>query len=368
MLPAIIQPNGPKALILGPCSAETEQQLLTLADQMKPLQPDLVRAGLWKPRTRPGSFEGVGERAIEWMNALQQDYGYKICTEVANAQHVEIALRAGFDALWIGARTSVNPFYVSEIAQALSGVKLPIMVKNPMNPDLYLWLGAIERLLHAGIERIAAIHRGFSFYGNSIYRNIPRWQIAIELKRKLPELQMLVDISHIGGKPEYLLEIAQIAMDLNFDGIMAELHPDPPNAWSDAEQQVTPAFFQSNILEQLIFRKAESKNAMFNEVIHNLRSQIDQIDLRVLELIARRMQITEAIARQKALENVSIFQPERWEEIVHQLLQQGKINDLSEEFVMALIEAIHIESIHHQSRQMNQQTTQTLVDQLPDQV
>lgn len=353
MLPAIIKSKDEKALIIGPCSAESEQQLLKLAPQIKSMNPDLVRAGLWKPRTRPGGFEGLGERAVEWMNMLQSDFGFKICTEVANVQHVEIALKAGFDALWIGARTTVNPFYVSEIANSLKGVDVPVLVKNPMNPDLFLWLGAIERFLDSGLKRLAAIHRGFSFYGNSVYRNIPRWQIPIELKRRMPELQLLVDISHIGGHPHYLLEIAQIAMDLNYDGIMAEVHPNPENAWSDAGQQVSPDYFKRHILDKIILRKKASSSPLFNEQIALLRRQIDQIDLQVLDLLAKRMKLTEVIADHKKIENVSIFQPERWDVIIEQLLQQGKTQDLSEEFIFALTEAIHIESIQHQSRKMN---------------
>ncbi|MCC6752644.1 MAG: bifunctional 3-deoxy-7-phosphoheptulonate synthase/chorismate mutase type II [Saprospiraceae bacterium] len=344
---------GVKALILGPCSAESEAQMRQVALEIREMRPDFIRAGLWKPRTRPGHFEGMGERAIPWMQQIQREFGLKICTEVANARHVEAVLKAGFDAVWIGARTSVNPFYVGEIAEALSGVDIPVMVKNPINPDVHLWQGAIERVLRAGIEHVAAIHRGFSFYGNAVYRNVPRWQIPIELKRRLPDLQMIADISHIGGRPEYLLEIAQIAYDLNFDGLMAELHPDPTQARSDADQQVTPAYFRDQILSQLVERRASSEDCEFNTAVEKIRVGIDQVDSEILRLISHRMELAEQIGRVKKKFGVSIFQPPRWEEIVQRLLEDGRELVLSEEFIFSLIEAIHIESIQRQSKQMN---------------
>lgn len=350
---AVVKEEGSKIMILGPCSAESEQQMLSVAAQIKHLNPDYVRAGLWKPRTRPGSFEGYGIEAIPWLKSVQNQYGLKVCTEVANTQHVEIALAAGLDAIWIGARTTVNPFYVHEIAAALKGVDIPVFVKNPMNPDLHLWQGAIERIMNAGINRIAAIHRGFSFYGNSIYRNVPRWQIPIELMRRLPGIQMIADISHIGGRPGILREIAQIAFDLNYDGIMAEVHPDPANALSDAEQQVTPQFFAGQILSQLIFRKGFSQDDAYNQKLNLIRREIDQVDLEIVRLLARRMLLAEDIGIQKKIQGVSIFQPERWEQIVARLLEEGKALNLSEEFIFSLIEAIHIESIQHQSYHMN---------------
>ncbi|MBK9107842.1 MAG: bifunctional 3-deoxy-7-phosphoheptulonate synthase/chorismate mutase type II [Saprospiraceae bacterium] len=350
---AVVKEEGSKIMILGPCSAESEQQMLSVAAQLKHLNPDYVRAGLWKPRTRPGSFEGFGTNAIAWLKAVQRQFGLKVCTEVANTQHVEIALKAGIDAIWIGARTTVNPFYVHEIASVLKGVDIPVFVKNPMNPDLHLWQGAIERILNVGIQRIAAIHRGFSFYGNSIYRNVPRWQIPIELMRRLPGIQMIADISHIGGHPGILREIAQIAFDLNYDGIMAEVHPDPLKALSDAEQQVTPLFFEEQILNQLIFRKGFSHDDGFNQKLNHIRREIDAVDSEIVRLLARRMLLAEDIGIQKKIRGVSIFQPDRWEQIVARLLEEGKILNLSEEFIFSLIEAIHIESIQHQSYQMN---------------
>lgn len=350
---AVDKEGSAKIMILGPCSAESEQQMMEVASQLKALNPDYIRAGLWKPRTRPGSFEGFGMSAIPWLNAIQQEFGFKVCTEVANSQHVELALNAGLDALWIGARTSVNPFYVEEIASALRGVDIPVFIKNPMNPDLHLWQGAIERILNAGIQKIAAIHRGFSFYGNSIYRNVPRWQIPIELMRRMPGIQMIADISHIGGHTGILREIAQIAFDLNYDGIMAEVHPDPAKALSDAEQQVTPHFFKEQILDKLILRKGFSNDELYNQRVNHIRNEIDEVDLKIVRLLAQRMLLAEDIGAQKKRQGVSIFQPERWDQIVSRLLEEAKSLNLSEEFIFSLIEAIHIESILHQSHRMN---------------
>lgn len=351
--PAIEKLQDKSVLILGPCSAESPTQLVELAQRSLDLKPDLIRAGIWKPRTRPGHFQGYGEKAIPWLMEIKKEFGFKICTEVATFQHVEIALKAGFDALWIGARTTVNPFYVQEISDALKGVDIPVLIKNPINPDLYLWLGAIERFLQSGISRLAAIHRGFSFYGNSIYRNVPRWQIPIELRRRLPDLQMLVDISHISGTPSHLLEIAQIACDLNYDGFMVEVHPDPQNALSDAEQQVTPEFLQRDILDKLIHRKPSTEDVHFNNQITGIRNEIDEIDEYIIRLLAKRMRLAENIGLEKKLNQIAIFQPRRWDEIIRRLLEIGKQESLSEEFIFSLIEAIHIESIQHQSRKMN---------------
>ena len=342
-----------KLLILGPCSAESEAQLLQLGNDLLQFKPDFIRAGIWKPRTRPGHFQGFGEQAIEWMLALKKTYGFKICTEVATANHVELVSNAGFDAVWIGARTTVNPFYVQEIAEALKGAEMDVFVKNPINPDLFLWLGAIERIQQVGIKSVAAIHRGFSFYGNSVYRNIPRWQIPIELKRRLPDLCLLADISHISGKPENLLEIAQIAMDLNYDGLMAEIHPNPSKALSDADQQVTPAYVKKEIADKIILRSVQTSDSKFNRNIKSIRSEIDQIDEKILSLLSERMALAEHIGLNKKEINISIFQPDRWDEIVERFLHFGKAMNLSEEFIFSLIEAIHIESIQHQSIKMN---------------
>lgn len=351
--PAVNTTSHKKALILGPCSAESHHQLETIIQQSESLRPDYIRAGVWKPRTRPGHFQGIGESALDWFVELKQRYKVKFCTEVANTEHVEACLKAGVDALWIGARTTVNPFYVQEIADSLKGVDIPVMIKNPINPDLYLWLGAIERIYNSGIHKVAAIHRGFSFYGNSLYRNIPRWQIPIELKRRIPDIQLIADISHISGTPEHLLEIAQISMDLNYDGFMVETHPDPVNALSDADQQITIDFLKNNILDKLIQRKQYSEDQKFNAAIDKIRSEIDNIDHEIVKLIGKRMQLAENIGSEKKQNNISILQPDRWNEIISRLLQLAKENQLSEEFVFSLIEAIHIESIQHQSRKMN---------------
>lgn len=351
--PVIEKGPDSNVLILGPCSAESQEQMLKLAESVLDLKPDLIRAGIWKPRTRPGYFQGKGEQALEWLIAVRQQFGIPVCTEVANANHVEACLKAGIDVLWVGARTTVNPFYVQEISEALSGTNVPVMVKNPMNPDLYLWLGAIERFLKAGIERVAAIHRGFSFYGNSIYRNVPRWQIPIELRRKLPGIQMIADISHISGNPAHHLEIAQIAKDLNYDGLMIEVHPHPDQAMSDADQQVSPEFLKKEILSKLIVRSPKSDNSRFNEAILDIRTKIDQLDQDLLRILSERMRLVEEIGREKNQEGISIFQPARWNEIVEKMITRAAYHDLSEEFIVSLIEAIHIESIHHQSATMN---------------
>jgi chorismate mutase len=353
LLPAIQNNNGEKILIIGPCSAESFTQLNELAEKSQNLNPHILRAGIWKPRTRPGNFQGMGESAIPWLIDIKQRYGLKICTEVATPRHVELILKAGFDAVWIGARTTVNPFYVQDISDALKGVDIPVMIKNPINPDLYLWLGAIERFMQAGINKLAAIHRGFSFYGNSIYRNIPRWQIPIELKRRMPQLQLIADISHISGKPDHLLEIAQIAYDLNYEGLMVEVHPDPASALSDAEQQVTPEFLKNEILSKLILRGISTTDQKFNGKIADIRIKIDKIDTEVLRLLSQRMQLAEHIGIEKKESMISIFQPQRWDEIIERLLKIGKSENLSEEFIFSLIEAIHIESIQHQSKKMN---------------
>ncbi|MCC6815843.1 MAG: bifunctional 3-deoxy-7-phosphoheptulonate synthase/chorismate mutase type II [Saprospiraceae bacterium] len=351
--PAIQKDKHQKALILGPCSAESQQQLTRIIEDSASLNPDFIRAGVWKPRTRPGHFQGIGEGALRWFKELKKQYPVKFCTEVANAYHVEACLEAGVDALWIGARTTVNPFYVQEIADALKGVDIPVLIKNPINPDLFLWLGAIERIHRSGIGRIAAIHRGFSFFGNSVYRNVPRWQIPIELKRRLPDLQLIADISHISGSPERLLEIAQIAMDLNYNGLMVETHPDPQSALSDSDQQITLDFLTKNILAKLIQRNPISNDQIYNQKIESIRKEIDLIDQEIIQLLGKRMQLAENIGSEKKENNISILQPERWNEIIQRLKEIAQQEQLSEEFVFSLIEAIHIESIQHQSRKMN---------------
>jgi len=339
-------------LIAGPCSAETEEQLIQTARGLADMKIDLFRSGVWKPRTRPNAFEGVGEQALPWLQRVQKEFGFKVCTEVANTAHVDMCLKAGIDVLWIGARTTVNPFSVQEIANALTGTNIPVLVKNPVSPDLSLWLGAIERLYNAGIKKIAVVHRGFSTLEKTRYRNKPQWEIALELKRHLPDIQLIVDPSHICGNKENLQHISQKALDLNYDGIMLETHIDPENAWSDAEQQVKPLQFK-NIIDSLILRNKFSKDLAFLENLKQLRTQIDQIDIDLIHLLSDRMLISEHIACLKKENNISIFQHERWNEVISHSIEEAQKVGLSEAFVHKLLNAIHEESINHQDIVMN---------------
>ena len=340
-------------LIAGPCSAETEEQVMRTAEQLADKNIDLFRAGIWKPRTRPNSFEGIGRDGLRWLKQVKETYGLKTTVEVANTQHVFESLKAGVDVLWIGARTTVNPFSVQEVADALEGIDIPVLVKNPINPDLSLWIGAIERLYKAGISRLGIIHRGFSTYGKSVYRNIPRWEIALELKRRYPELQLIVDASHICGNRTLLNDISQQALDLNYDGLMLETHIDPDNAWSDAAQQVTPTGFQ-DIVDRLIIRELKSSSKEYQENIHELRNQIDNIDREIMHLLSDRMKLSEAIGNYKKLNNISIYQPDRWNEIIETVVKKGEDQGLSGDFIRKVFTAIHEESINHQARIMNE--------------
>ncbi len=350
--PIVEKPAGQPIIIAGPCSAETEEQVMTTArDLVKLGQVDLFRAGIWKPRTRPGSFEGVGTEGLRWLRHVKEETGMKVTTEVASTQHVFEALKHGIDVLWIGARTTVNPFSVQEVADAIKGVDIPVIIKNPINPDLKLWIGAIERIYKAGIDRLAVIHRGFSYHGNTRFRNVPRWQIAIELKRQFPDLQMICDNSHICGNRHMLQEIAQQALDLNYQGIMTEVHPDPDNAWSDAAQQITPKQF-GNLLHQLVLRQPTTDDPDYQEHIDHLRHEIDEIDEELLNLLGRRMKVSEAIGRYKKRNNIAILQTDRWSEILERAVAQGKVRGLSEEFTKVILRAIHQESINHQEKVM----------------
>ncbi|MCB9283747.1 MAG: bifunctional 3-deoxy-7-phosphoheptulonate synthase/chorismate mutase type II [Lewinellaceae bacterium] len=341
-------------LIAGPCSAETEEQVLATARGLA-LQPvDLFRAGIWKPRTRPDSFEGVGEVGLSWLRRVREETGLKVTTEVATADHVEKALAHEIDVLWIGARTSANPFSVQEVADALVGVDIPVMVKNPINPDLKLWLGAVERLYKSGIRRIAIIHRGFSYYGETQYRNTPRWQIPIEMKRLLPSVQLICDNSHICGRRDILAETAQKAMDLNFDGLMTEVHPVPDTAWSDAMQQITPEAYR-HLIGNLVVRKASSDDPEFLAMIEQLRYQIDEIDEDMIQLLAKRMKLAEEIGNFKREKQIAILQTQRWNEVLEKGLRLGKQYGLSKAFMTALLKTIHQESINHQAFVMNEQ-------------
>jgi chorismate mutase len=345
-------------LIAGPCSAETEEQVLTTARQLRSLQDlgvaqvDLFRAGIWKPRTRPGAFEGVGVTGLPWLQRVQEETGMKVSTEVATGQHVNECLKYGIDVLWIGARTTVNPFSVQEIADAMSGSDIPVMVKNPVNPDYKLWVGAIERLYKAGLRRISAVHRGFSTYGDSKYRNVPRWQMGIDLMQEFPDLELICDISHICGRRDILAETAQKAYDLNFDGLMVEVHPEPDQAWSDASQQITPARF-AEMVGALVQRHSTSEDPDFQERIENFRQQIDEYDEEILNLIAQRMLLVREIGYVKKDKNVAIFQPERWRALAEACRLRAEKGDLSREFISMFLEAIHQEGISQQERIMN---------------
>lgn len=340
-------------IIAGPCSAESEEQILTTARQLKDMNVSLFRAGIWKPRTRPNSFEGVGSIGLEWLKLVQKEVGMKVATEVANVKHVYEALRYGVDVIWIGARTSANPFAMQEIADSLKGVDIPVLVKNPVNPDVDLWMGAIERIMGAGITKVGAIHRGFSTFDKTRYRNIPQWQLPIELRQKMPDIPMICDPSHIGGRRDIIHELSQKALDLNFDGLIIETHCNPDKAWSDAKQQVTPAKLKE-ILAKLVLRHREIENNEFLVTLEDLRSQIDKFDSEMLDIIEERMKVAETIGQYKKKNNITILQPDRWQEILDKTLKKCESRDLSEDFIKAVFKAIHQESINKQTNIMNQ--------------
>lgn len=335
-------------VMAGPCSAETEEQVITTAQQLSKIGVKIFRAGIWKPRTKPGSFEGIGEEGLPWMQRVQKECGMFVATEVANKAHVEAALKAGIDILWIGARTSANPFAMQEIADSLKGVDIPVLVKNPVNPDLELWIGALERLNNAGIKRLGAIHRGFSTYDKRIYRNLPMWHIAIELHRRIPNLPMICDPSHIGGKRELIAPLCQQAMDLGFDGLIIESHCKPDEAWSDASQQVTPEVLDF-ILDRLVVRSTTQST----ESLHALRYQIDECDNNILDILAKRMRISREIAVYKREHNMTVVQAGRYNEILDKRVAQGMLCGMSADFLKTIFEAIHEESVHQQLELIN---------------
>ena len=349
----VIPPTpGRGVVIAGPCSAETEGQVMQCAKDLAKLnQVDLFRSGIWKPRTRPGSFEGVGVEGLSWLKRVKEETGLRTTTEVAKASHVYDCLKAGIDVLWLGARTTVNPFSVQEVADALSGADVPVMIKNPINPDLGLWIGAVERIYKAGITRIGLIHRGFSYHGETIYRNVPRWQMAIEMKRRFPELQMIVDNSHICGNRHMLAEVAQEALNLNYDGVMTEVHPRPDEAWSDAAQQITPQVF-GELLENLRLRKP-TVDEMEMEPLTELRRQIDEIDSDLIGMIGRRMKLADQIGDFKAQRNIAVLQTTRWEVVLQEATKAGQKHGLSEQFMKNYLRAVHQESIDHQDAIVN---------------
>jgi len=348
--------NGRPFLIAGPCSAENEKQVLETAKQLAALnRVSVFRSGIWKPRTRPNSFEGVGYKGLRWLKMVKEETGLLVGTEVANEKHVYEALKYGIDMLWIGARTSVNPFTVQEISNALNGVDVMVLVKNPVNPDLELWIGAIERIAKAGIKRLGAIHRGFSAYEKTSYRNQPNWQLPIELRRRLPDIPLICDPSHIAGTREYLHEISQKALDLNYDGLMIESHIDPDKALSDAKQQVTPAEL-NELLSRLILRNPSTTDQRLLDVLGELRQQIDIYDDHLIDLIEQRMKVAETIGHYKKENNITILQSIRWDEIVKRVILKGKTKGLSTEMIDTIFKAIHQESINHQMMIMNNGT------------
>lgn len=334
-------------VIAGPCSAETEDQVLAIAHQLKDTDVSYYRAGIWKPRTRPGMFEGVGALGLKWLEKVKAETGMKTAIEVANRTHVELALEHDIDMLWIGARSTVSPFIVQEIADALRETDRIVLVKNPVNPDLPLWLGAIERLASAGIKKLGAIHRGFSTYEKTKYRNNPEWQLAIELQSKLPDLPLINDPSHITGKRDMIFDVSQTALDLNFDGLMIETHTDPEQAWSDAAQQVTPHRLVQ-IMKDLKMRKEFDPEKEFNSRLGHLRAQIDVVDGQLIDLLGKRMKIADNIGLLKKQQNVAVLQSKRWNEILGKMVLDGEEQGLSEEFILKVFKAIHQESINHQ--------------------
>lgn len=340
-------------VISGPCSAETEDQLITTAHLLKATgKVSVLRAGIWKPRTRPGEFEGIGSIGLEWLKRAKAETGLPTAVEVANAKHVEEALAAGVDILWVGARSTVNPFTVQEIADALKGVDIPVMVKNPVNPDLSLWIGALERINGAGITKLAAIHRGFSSFEKTAFRNEPMWDMAINLKTLAPELPIINDPSHICGNRELLPFVAQKALDLDMQGLMIESHLDPSVAWTDAKQQVTPAAL-SEMIDGFVLRKAESKNPEFTDKLASLREKIDKIDDQIFQKLGERMKIVSQIGEYKRDNNVTILQVSRWDEILQKRTAYGSALSLEKDFTEKVLELIHSESIRKQTAIMN---------------
>ncbi|MBC2838951.1 bifunctional 3-deoxy-7-phosphoheptulonate synthase/chorismate mutase type II [Robiginitalea sp. SC105] len=339
-------------VIAGPCSAETEEQVLGIAHQLKDTDVNYYRAGIWKPRTRPGNFEGVGAIGLKWLQKVKRETGLKTATEVANRAHVDLALEHDIDLLWIGARSTVSPFIVQEIADALEGTDKVVLIKNPVNPDLSLWLGAVERLYTANIQKLGVIHRGFSTYEKTKYRNIPEWQLAIELQTRFPDLPLINDPSHISGRRDLIFDVSQTALDLNFDGLMIETHSDPDNAWSDAAQQVTPARLVQ-IMKDLRIRKESDEETEYNNKLSNLRAQIDVIDNQLIETLGKRMRISDEIGALKKQRNVAVLQTGRWNAILGNMILEGESKGLSEEFVLKMFKAIHQESINHQEKVIN---------------
>lgn len=344
-------------IIAGPCSAETEEQLLSTAHLLANTgKVNVLRAGIWKPRTRPGEFEGIGSIGLKWLARAKEETGLKTSTEVATAKHVEEALASGVDILWIGARSTANPFTVQEIADALQGVDIPVLVKNPVNPDLALWIGALERVNRAGIKKLGAIHRGFSSYEKTAFRNEPMWDLAIQLKTMLPELPIINDPSHICGNRELIPYVSQKAFDMDMQGLIVESHIDPSVAWTDAKQQLTPAAL-TQMLGQLTLRKPDSNDPIFEDKLSKLRQEIDTLDDRIIKILGDRMRIVEQIGLYKRENNVTILQVNRWDEIIQKRTNLAKALKLDQEFTVKFLELIHNESIRKQNEIMNEKVT-----------
>ena len=337
-------------LIAGPCSAESENQLLTIAKAVEGTA-DIFRAGVWKPRTKPNSFEGIGKDALSWLKTIQQETSLKVVTEVATAKHVELCLESGVDMLWIGARTTVNPFYVQEIAEALRGVDIPVFVKNPIHPELGLWLGAFERLHKVGVKQLAAIHRGFYSYEKVAFRNDPKWEIPIKLREEIRDLPIICDPSHIAGKAALVEDIAQTAMDINLDGLMIETHHNPSAALSDAEQQVTPKELNS-IMNNLVLRDTKLRDEEFKGRLLNFRNQIDNFDTKIIELLDNRKQVVKHIANFKNENKLTIFQIDRWFEILNTRKENASLLGVDEQMVEEIFALIHKYSILTQTKIM----------------
>ena len=336
-------------VIAGPCSAETEDQVLKIAHQLKDDDVTYLRAGIWKPRTRPGNFEGVGAIGLKWLQRAKKETGLLTATEVANRTHVDLALEHDIDLLWIGARSTVSPFIVQEIADALEGTDKVVLVKNPVNPDLALWIGAVERFHTANIKNLGVIHRGFSTYDKSKYRNNPEWQIAVDFQTRFPDIPLICDPSHITGKRDMIFDVSQTALDLNYDGLMIETHYDPDNAWSDAAQQVTPETLLQ-MFKDLRIRKEYDDEAGFQNKLGQLRAQIDILDNTIIETLGKRMKIADSIGGLKKERNVAVLQSKRWNEILGKMILQGEEYGLSEEFILKVFKAVHQESINHQEK------------------
>ena len=345
--------NKRPLIVSGPCSAETEEQTIATATRLaKTGKIDMLRAGIWKPRTRPGSFEGVGTKGLSWLAQAKKETGLPVAVEVATAKQVEDALHFDIDVLWVGARTTVNPFSVQEVADALRGVTVPVLIKNPINPDLELWLGAVERVAKAGIKKIGIIHRGFSSYGNTEYRNAPMWHLAIEMRRRHPELMMINDPSHICGNRHMLQDVAQKAIDLDYDGLMIESHIDPDNAWSDAKQQVTPERL-AELLGAIKWRHESTDKKEFVIALEKLREQINHIDDELMQLLGQRMKIADKIGQYKKENDITILQTNRWNELLERAFKTGEALGLSKEFISKYYDSVHMESINHQNNVMN---------------